>query len=228
MARDYAALITSEHRDRPKFAQMVGDVTLAWGDITDFLRTVPAAFDVDTAVGAQLDIIGLWVGQPRLIPSVLLVGFFGFDDNPAALPYGEEGDLSVGGRFYGEGEDFTASTIPADPEYRTLILARIARDMAKGTTDEIVGVLSFVFSAPATIDDPGDMTIGIAIGRLLTLTERAIISGLDILPRPAGVRISRRVMYDASRYFGFSDQINALPLGEEGSPAVGGPLAEEF
>jgi len=30
-------------------------------------------------------------------------GFFGFDDTPTALPFGEEDGVTIGGRFYEEG-----------------------------------------------------------------------------------------------------------------------------
>lgn len=229
MARDYTALITSEHRTAPRFVATVGAVTGALAITADVTRSIPNAFDVETAVGAQLDIIGLWVGQSRLIPNVLLLQFFGFSGNPAALPFGEEDNPSGGGRWYEEGEDYTATTVLGDPEYRTLILARIARDMSKGTTAELLGSLSFIFGgARVALDDPGDMSISVAIGRYLTLVERAIIANLDILPRPAGVRISRRVMFNSERYFGFEGQANALSFGEEGLPDVGGLFAEEF
>jgi len=225
---DYTSLITSEHNQRPKFKAMVGAVAGAWGSVSDFTQTIPAKFDLDTAEGAQLDVIGQWVGQTRLIPNVLLVQYFNFVGNPAALNFGEEGNASIGGRFYGEGEPVDASTILADPEYRTIIRARIVRNTAKGLTWDFIRSLQFIFNAPAIIDDPADMTVGIFIGRYLSLTELAIITGLDILPRPAGVRIRTRGYYDGTGYLGFEGQVNALPFAEEGYNGPYYQLMEEF
>jgi len=225
---DYTSLITSEHNQRPKFKAMVGAVAGAWGSVSDFTQTIPAKFDLDTAEGAQLDVIGLWVGQTRLIPNVLLVQYFNFVGNPAALNFGEEGIASIGGRFYGEGEPVDGSTILADPEYRTIIRARIVRNTAKGLTSDFIRSLQFIFNAPAIIDDPADMTVGIFIGRYLSLTELAIITGLDILPRPAGVRIRTRGYYDDTGYLGFEGQVNALPFAEEGYNGPYYQLMEEF
>ena len=225
---DYTSLITSEHNQRPKFKAMVGAVAGAWGSVYDFTQTIPAKFDLDAAEGAQLDVIGLWVGQTRLIPNVLLVQYFNFVGNPAALNFGEEGIASIGGRFYSEGEPVDASTILADPEYRTIIRARIVRNTAKGLTSDFIRSLQFIFNAPAIIDDPADMTVGIFIGRYLSLTELAIITGLDILPRPAGVRIRTRGYYDGTGYLGFEGQVNALPFAEEGYNGPYYQLMEEF
>jgi hypothetical protein len=78
------------------------------------------------------------------------------------------------------------------------------------------------------VNDQGGMAVQVAVGRQLTFLEKVLITNLDILPRPAGVRISQRVTYNAANYFGFSDQIGALTFGEEGSTVIGGQFAEEF
>jgi hypothetical protein len=223
MAFDYTQLITSEHNQKPKYTAMVKAVTDAWGSVQDFDKTLPLAFDLDTAAGVQLDAIGLWVGQTRLIPGVLLVEFFGFSDNPAALTYGEEGFPSIGGRFYEEGEPIDATSLLADPEYRLLIRGRIVRNHAKGLTADFVRAISFMFQTTCVIDDTaGNMTIGVYIGRPITLVERAIILNLDILPRPAGVRIATFAYYDyEGGYFGFDGQDNAKTFGEESLLAYG-------
>lgn len=230
MAQDYSQLITSEHNQKPNFTAMVRAVTGTFGSIQDFDKTLPLAFDLDTAEGAQLDQIGLWVGQTRLIPGVLLVEFFGFQDNPAALSYGEEGNPSVGGRFYNEGEPIDATSLLADPEYRLIIRGRIVRNHAKGRTSDFIQAINFMFQSQSVIDDMfNDMQIGVYIGRPLNLVERAIILNLDILPRPAGVRIATYAYYDSiNGYLGFEGQPNAVPFAEEATAGVSGFLAEEF
>lgn len=225
---DYTQLITSEHNQRPKFTAMVAAVANAWGAVYDFTKTIPAEFDLDAAIGAQLDVIGLWVGQSRLIPNVLLVQYFGFDGNPAALNFGEEGNASVGGRFFNETDPIDGSTLLADPEYRTIIRARIVRNNAKGLTEDFIKSLQFIFNAPAIIDDQGDMAVSVYIGRYLSLTELAIITGLDILPRPSGVRIRTRGYYNGTGYLGFDGQPGAAPFAEEGYVGPLGQLMEEF
>lgn len=228
MARDYTELIPSANNQAPKFTAMVEAVTSAWGGLYDLLAGMPQVFDVDTAEGVQLDVVGRWVGQSRLVPNVLLLQFFGFQDNPAALPFGEEGNGAIGGRFYGEGEPIASTTLLADPEYRTLIKARIVRNNAQGSTADIVRALNFLFNAPAVVEDPGTMAIGVAIGRPLSLVELAIITGLDILPRPAGVRIAWQGYYNGDGYLGFDGQPGAVPFAEEGYTGPLGFLMEEF
>lgn len=228
MARDYSALIPSANREQPKFSAMVQAVAGAFGGVFDVLQAIPPAFDIDTAEGVQLDVVGQWVGQSRLIGGVLLVQYFGFSDNPAALPYGDESNPAIGGRFADESDPIVGTSILADPEYRVVLKARIARNNSFGSTADIVAALEYMFNAPAVVDDPGTMAIGLYIGRQLTLTERAIITGLDILPRPAGVRIATRGYYNSDGYLGWDTQTGAVPFAEEGYTGPLGFLMEEF
>ena len=230
MAQDYTELITSLHNQQPNYVGMVGAVSAAWGEIGDFEKTLALAFDLDTASGAQLDAVGAWAGQSRLIPGVLLVEYFGFDDNVAALTYGEEGNAALGGRFYNEGEPIVATSLLADPEYRLVIRGRIVKNHAKGKTSDFVNAINFMFKSISLIDDvQGNMTIGVYIGRKINLVERAIILNLDILPRPAGVRIQTYGFYDSiNGYLGFEGQVGAVPFAEEGYTGNVGFLLEEF
>src|ERR1041384_7117053 len=111
--RDYTSLITSEHQ-QPKFLAMVQAVAGGIGDIANFLMALPSEFDLDNARGKQLDIVGQWIGQSRTVPGIPALGFFGFSDNLAASPFGEEGKPSFGGRFYEEGEAFVSTAVLGD------------------------------------------------------------------------------------------------------------------
>ncbi len=73
----YAGLLAYEYRGLPNAdRQMQLYVKQFIADA--FAQQVNAAFNLDTAVGAQLDIIGKWVGVPRNIGSPLAQGYFGF------------------------------------------------------------------------------------------------------------------------------------------------------
>lgn len=114
-----------------------------------------------------------------------------------------------------------------DAEYRIVIAAKILKNASHGHDEEILDGISSLFQTNAVnIDDFGHMQITVAIGRLLTDTEIAIITQLDLLARPAGVRIVGIVNYDFDHYFGFQDQNNAKTFGELTDPTAGGAFAE--
>lgn len=65
---EYLNLITSEHREKPKYIQMLSEVFGMYVDVANQLNSISESFDIDNAVGNQLDIIGELVGQSRELP----------------------------------------------------------------------------------------------------------------------------------------------------------------
>ncbi len=61
----YSELVTSEHRDKPKFIAVVELFCSGQVDEQNVLASMPGLFDLETAIGDQLDTIGVWVGFGR-------------------------------------------------------------------------------------------------------------------------------------------------------------------
>lgn len=206
---DYTSLVTSEHQ-KPNFLATITALVQPAVDQQNMLATMPGLFDLDNAVGDQLDTVGAWVGISRYIPNAIQLAYFGFDVTANGQPFGEEGQPAIGARFYDEGEPVASSSVLADPEYRFVIRAKIAKNNTKGTNDDFLSSLSFLFSTPGTtvpviLDDPGTMHIGIAVGRPVTYLEKLLISEVDILPRPAGVQLEYRASFYNGNVFGFQE-----------------------
>ncbi|WP_157222167.1 DUF2612 domain-containing protein, partial [Chromobacterium haemolyticum] len=64
---DYTSLLAGESIGKPKFSLTVEETAKPFVDIINTLNTIPTLFDVDVAVGDQLDTIGLWVGIGRTV-----------------------------------------------------------------------------------------------------------------------------------------------------------------
>jgi len=75
----YLDFITSEHQNKPKFAASLAAAVGPLADLQAFLQTVPSLFDLDNAIGVQLDATGLWIGRRRFIPQPLPNMWFSFD-----------------------------------------------------------------------------------------------------------------------------------------------------
>lgn len=65
----YVKLITSWHNDKPLFCQTIALITQPLIDNQTTLAGLPNDFDLDNAVGVQLDAVGLWVGMGRVVNS---------------------------------------------------------------------------------------------------------------------------------------------------------------
>ncbi len=194
-AAPYTALITSEHNQKPNFMALVGVLTGAMGDAVAATNAIQPAFNLLTAYGIQLDIIGLWVGQPRIVPQVLVSGYFGFTALQTGEPeglqevYGDLRNVGLGGVWFGLQDSASGSTTLNDAQYRTVLQARILRNQSNGTLSAIEGALMDLFGVPCAVIDNGTMSLTLNIGAPITPTDEALLTSLDILPRPAGVAI---------------------------------------
>lgn len=193
----YLSLITSEHNQKPNFMALVGTLTGALGDATAATESIVPAFALnDGAVGAQLDILGLWIGQSRIIPNVLVPGFFGFSElgtgqpDGLQLPFGELGNAAVGGIFFGLADTASGTTVLADPQYLTVLRARITRNQSVGNLPALEQALQFIFGVGCSVADGGNLSLAITVSQPVSPIDQALISSLDILPRPAGIPIT--------------------------------------
>lgn len=61
----YLNLITSEHRQKPRFISFLSSALNKIDDGMNAANYIPDAFDVDTAIGVQQDVLGQVIGQLR-------------------------------------------------------------------------------------------------------------------------------------------------------------------
>lgn len=185
---DYTTLITSEHSGQPNFMATVALTANAIGDITTLLQGLPALFDLDTAIGAQEDVDGQWIGFSRAVGGVLLVQFFGFADDITSLGFGELGQPAVGGRFIELGEDDTSTSTLADPEYRLTLRAKILQNFWDGSAGQLETAAAELIPGACAFLDAGTRVVSILPVALLDQTLYQLLTSYDLLPRPGGVR----------------------------------------
>lgn len=205
---DYTALITSEHRNLPRFSAVLAALLQPLVDQMNLLAGMPGKFDLDVAVGDQLDTIGVWVGVSRRIRTPLTGVYFSFDI--AGLGFDQ-------GAWKGPFDPDTGLTILDDDTYRLVIRAKIGANHWDGTLEQSAAILNSIFGAGTHvyIEDHQDMsmTIGIA-GKVPPATFLALLSGGYIPLKPEGVRVNYTIVttVDNSPLFGF-DMSNQLVAG---------------
>lgn len=221
--------VAEQYEASPKFLAYLTVLLEKADEIESVFHKIAEQLDIDLAEGVNLDVIGDIVGTGRILLNSIPMQFFGFEGQPGAAVFGEEGFLGVGARFRDENESDAATSVLADIEFRMLIRAKIVKNHSHGTNEDMLASLAYLFNtARVVVDDPGGMVINVAIGRQLTWQEKYIVKSLNVLPRAGGVRIGSYVSFDEENYFGFDGHPGALSFGEEGQPLIGGLLAEEF
>lgn len=180
----YPGLVTSQHQ-QPRFTALVAVLTQPLVDAQALLASLPAAFDVDGAVGVQLDAVGLWVGITRVL-RVPLSGVY--------FAWGVEGVGWTQGIWKGPYDPESGLTSLPDDVFRRLIKARIAANAWNGSIPGAYDVWESAFADTGSIimiQDNQDMSmvVGIAGMRPDAVTQ-ALLMGNYIPLKPEGVRVS--------------------------------------
>jgi hypothetical protein len=104
--------------------------------------SLPQAFDLDEAVGAQLDIDGQWVGRSRFIPTPAPNTLFSFDTNNLGWDQG-----------YIDGPYDSAQGLSslADEDYRRLLYAKVLANSWDGTAVGALAILRAYFDDTVTV-----------------------------------------------------------------------------
>lgn len=177
-------LLANQFCDGSDFGTWLKQKMLSYDNTADWLNYLYDNLDIYTAEGYWLDLLGLIIGQQRAVADAIPVVFFGFDDTPFALGFGLA-------RFWDGTEPLTASSILADPEYRIVLLAKVAFNYADVTLTGIASSLSIIFETDnITVTNNGVGNIDIYIGKVLTITQQNLINVLDLLPRGAGISVN--------------------------------------
>lgn len=152
----YKNLITSQHRDKPKYMATVEAILKHSEDIFSLAVFFDDNFDLDLTVGKQEDILGNIVEESRIL-----------DFEPAN----------------------NLSPILDDETYRTLLKAKIAKNMWKGKIYDLKTLWNTIFGKGIYICDNQDMTIDVVIAGDFTEIEQELLYHGMIVPKPQSVRI---------------------------------------
>jgi hypothetical protein len=201
---DYLKLLPSFHRWQPQFRATVESLTSFQVAMAKFVADIPRQFDIDEAIGVQLDVVGQWVGRDRMVKIPVDNLWFSFGD--ARKGWG----LGYWKGIYDQDLGITALD---DESYRKLLYAKILVNNWDGTFETARNLLNSYFGSvsPGTsffIDDHGDGSATYAMtGKIPPPLYLALFSW-DYLPlEPAGMKTYYRVVsVDNTPMFGWGVQ----------------------
>jgi len=206
----YQDLMLYQHQVQPKATATIALIVRQ--AICDLLPLdVQNAFDIETAEGAQLDVIGKYVGLSRQVaieldqpyyrfalsesysPSFPVVGFIDSSDP-------EINDGSVWYKTVYAGESFHTLT---DYQYRTMMMLKIVLNNSDNTLKSIDETLFQFFGSDLVLWDNKDMTLSYAINPAAQSTI-TLAYQLGLIPKPQGVGISG-IWKNYGALFAFTD-----------------------
>lgn len=161
----------------------------------DIFTSILNAFDVDTAVGKQLDLIGKLVGLSRKVDGFTFQNvYYAYNDyaDPMKNPQGH-GMSDIGApveAIFKEYENALRSIYDmTDGQYRRMIKMKILLNNSVATDKAIDDSLWEVFGDGITMVDNGDMTITATVKPEYEFDGR-LAEYLKLYPRPLGVGLT--------------------------------------
>jgi hypothetical protein len=196
MIEYYKDLLLYQYINQPKARATIG--LLCSQALVDLLpKELYSVFDLDTATGSQLDILGEYIGLDRMIESIIPRDYFTLDDYESPLT----SETAFGFTSYTAPSQnvscsmylyvfySTANNRLEDSEYRILLKLKAALNSSSNSLYDINAILSGFFGESIYCSDQFDMSLV-----YFTTKENARIMTIarneNLLPRPMGVEIS--------------------------------------
>lgn len=198
----YANLLIIQYHDKPKAQatiKLMVDELLASGIALDVLN----GYNLDTAVGAQLDILGKYIGTDRFFQGNDLTDMFSlvtyaesthnpntdpiFDGRWGFVTYANYDSVNENGvlnYFSVLVQDFQLN----DDDYRTLLKFKIIKNYSSASHKEIDDELFKFFGTQVVATQTDTMQMTYTVPYQLTQIMLAAIAK-EVLPRPMGVEL---------------------------------------
>tara|TARA_R110000764_G_scaffold116029_1_gene202937 strand:+ start:9403 stop:10149 length:747 start_codon:yes stop_codon:yes gene_type:complete len=204
----YVNLLIIQYHNKPKakaHIDAVADTLLMDGIMFD----VRDGFDIDTAVGKQLDTLGKYIGLDRFFIGELFPDtYFGFADamdiggtSPKIVGFNDAVSPDKTG-FFVDAADIVANTQALNDEtYRTLLKLKIVQNHSNHSFESISASIFDFFGGDVVVKDNYDMTMTYLIGDASTTLIRVALQK-EVFPRPIGVGLQA---ISGVKFFGFAD-----------------------
>lgn len=192
--------VTEQLKDQDIFDRYLQLMIEAQTEIQDVLQDLIQLRDIDSATGAQLDIIGDIVGQERVLLNADLYKFFGFKGALKAASFGDGTGL-VGGKFHSFGAPTGGNILLDDGDYRLFLKAKIYKNTSSSTPEEFIAALNLIFNTSKTLlmENSGEISADVIVlfSRPLTDFEKGLLNYVDttsntssgFIPKTVGVNV---------------------------------------
>ncbi|QYW06624.1 hypothetical protein uav_093 [Pseudomonas phage UAVern] len=223
------ARITDQFRGKPVMDKYLRLLLEGKEELQSTMKDVMQLRSIDTAVGAQLDVIGVIIGRPRGLVSAEIFTYFGFEGSGQGGSFGSVTDPSVGAPWYSVGAPIGRSREPSDEEYRLILKAKIIKNRTLSRPEDIIEAYRFLFGASqVTITETGTAAVRIGIGKILSTVERGLLFDLagvgSLLPKTVGVEYTYSE-FQSNRVFATEGFPGSVGTGDLNDPSSGGILS---
>lgn len=214
---DYLALVPSANADQPNFMAMVAAFVQPFVDIQNAFAAMPGQFDLDDAIGAQLDAVGVRVGLSRDLSVPITGVYFALDTAGVGLDQGV---------LLGPFDPIDGLTSIDDDTYRLFLRIKIQANYWDGSFGQLQMILGAIAGSGTFIfaQDNFDMTYTIGVAGIVpSALFVALLRQTNNWLRPAAVAVNLILVTSVSGapIFGLdveNDYIAGLDVGALATP----------
>jgi hypothetical protein len=219
---EYKKLLIIQYSDKPKALAQIQLTVSKLEEVYNLISSFKTAFDLDIAVGKQLDIIGKMVGISRKVPFAVPKNYFGFEGHPHSYPMGNkfiENFVSYPMKNKFE-IPYTTGELN-DYDYRFFMKAKIIKNNTKSTMIDINNLslqnaIDYLFNNTGYVVDNKDMSFTLYIDQSFNLDMIQYMTQLGLIPKPQGVNMYTLIQYVEGKTFGF--KVGNSGFGDKFSP----------
>lgn len=216
----YSNLLIIQYNDKPKAKALI-ELCVRELLANGILFDIREAFNVDTAIGVQLDVVGKYVDLDRFYAGQTLLGFFSLTDYNE-FPLDPD---HIGFTDYTEGFDKVGRTLTYndylsnnqalnDDDFRTLIKLRIIQNNVNHSHKVINDAIYTFFGDTLFPDSVGNMVMWYFYEGVLPAILTAAFQK-KLLPKPLAVRLGALIVHSRP-LFGLASYEHGIPPGIEG------------
>lgn len=198
--------VLTQYRESPKLLFLLRTYLRAVAETALRVCDLPEKFDLDTAVGDQLTLLGKRLGWPRCHCICETQPVFGFDCTGVPSGYIQSGFCDDNVTWLECGPFGQSDICINDDEiYRRFLKARRYQVLALYDIESLTEAVRELFGPQAMVLDAGKGRVVIAPNRALTESEQALLQVYPrVLPVAPGIRI-RFHFGQVQDIFGFGD-----------------------
>jgi hypothetical protein len=192
----YKNLLITQYHDKPK-AQATISLMIAELLAAGIALDVRDGYNLDTAVGAQLDVLGKYIGVDRFYQDNDLSDMFSLETYGEADPTADARwgfvtyanyDTALYNGVLNYQSILSKNFFLTDSDYRQLLKLKIVNNYSNGSHKSIDDTIFAFFGADVTVAQTAEMEMTYTVPFTLSaLLNAAIIKG--ILPKPMGVNL---------------------------------------
>lgn len=185
-AFNFWATLLAQYADSPIITSMISSFNAALDQTEDFSNFYDWIWDVTTAQGYGLDVLGRIVGVDRSVPVSGGIGpTFGFN---------EPGNdwVGFGQAPFTSGSSPTTNVTMTDAQFRPVVLAKAATNVWDGSIPGLNAILLGLFQGRGNVYvvDGQNMSLTYVFEFALSALDVGVVQESGCLPEPSGVAIN--------------------------------------